>query len=61
VLSSGYFSPDDTTVAERLGVNALVVKPNTTDELVRTLRRLFGPSRTPPEGDHSPTSTVQGG
>ncbi len=44
VLLSGYLRPEDETAAERLGIRALILKPDTVEALAETLDRLLAPS-----------------
>ncbi len=46
IITSGYLRPEDQEMAQRLGVAALILKPNTVEELGQTLDRLF--RRRPP-------------
>jgi PAS domain S-box-containing protein len=41
VITSGYIRPEDEAAAVRLGVKALIAKPNTVDELAGVLDRIF--------------------
>jgi PAS domain S-box-containing protein len=46
VMTSGYLSADDQRTGVQLGLRALILKPNTVDELAEVLSQLFG-SRAP--------------
>jgi CheY-like chemotaxis protein len=41
ILTSGYIRSGESELAKRLGVRAVILKPNTVDELANTLHRLF--------------------
>ena len=41
VITSGYVRQEDQDAAARIGVAALILKPNTIEELGDTLHRLF--------------------
>ena len=41
VLTSGYIRPEDEGEAERLGVRAVILKPNTIEEMGTELDRIF--------------------
>ena len=41
VITSGYVRPEDEESAVRLGVRAVILKPNTVDEMAGTLDRIF--------------------
>ena len=41
IITSGYLRPEDQETAQRLGAIALILKPNTVEELGQTLDRLF--------------------
>jgi PAS domain S-box-containing protein len=41
IMTSGFVRPEDQKTAAQLGVRALILKPNTNDELARLLDRIF--------------------
>ena len=45
VLTTGYVRPEDKETARTIGIRELILKPNTVEELGRTLDRLFGEMR----------------
>jgi len=46
LMTSGYFSPEDSERANRLGIHELILKPNTLNELASALHRVLKPSET---------------
>lgn len=46
VITSGYVRPEDTETANRLGIEHLILKPDTVAELGTTLRQIFNPPKT---------------
>jgi CheY-like chemotaxis protein len=48
IVTSGYVRPQDEEAAMNLGVHAIVLKPDTVDELVQALDRLFQSSASSP-------------
>ena len=45
VLTSGYVRPEDAAVAKDMGVNHLILKPDTVAELGTTLKQIFNPAQ----------------
>jgi DNA-binding NarL/FixJ family response regulator len=46
LMTSGYFGPEDSERARRLGIRELILKPNTLNELGSALHRVLKPSET---------------
>jgi hypothetical protein len=47
VITSGYLRAEDEQIASQLGIRALILKPNTVEELAEVLDRLFSDRRNP--------------